>query len=136
MFVENLPVLLVMTIISAKHTVLVTFKLLLAAICSCSMFVRFATYVYAVHSSTCFALRCVVHRYSWDVTAATWGGSTAHTMESEGSEYSAEGFDTSRDVGEHGEDALHALAGQLLASQYLQMGEQEEYLSSRPTAGT
>ena len=80
-------------------------------------------------------LHTYVCRYSWDVTAATWGGSTAHTVETEGSEYSAEGFDTSRDVGEHGEHNLHALAGQLLSSQYLQLGEQAEYLSSRPTAG-
>ena len=74
-------------------------------------------------------------RYSWDVTAATWGGSTAHTMESEGSDYSTEGFDTSRDVGGHTEETLQTLAGQLLASQYLQLGEQADYLSSRPTAG-
>ena len=75
-----------------------------------------------------------IRRYSWDLTAATWGGSTVHTVGTEGSEYSAEGFDTSRDVDERGEHNLH-LAAQLLSSQYLQLGEQAEYLSSRPTAG-
>lgn len=56
-------------------------------------------------------------------------------MESEGSEYSTAGFDTSRDVAEHGDDTLRDLAEQLLSAQYMQLGEQAEYLSSRPTAG-
>ena len=52
-----------------------------------------------------------VFRYSWDVTAATWGGSTAHTMESEVmSMYSTEDFDTTKEMGsqqeEEGDDTL------------------------------
>ena len=46
-------------------------------------------------------------RYSWDVTAATWGGSTAHTMESEGmSMYSTEDFDTTKETASQQEEEV------------------------------
>jgi hypothetical protein len=46
-------------------------------------------------------------QYSWDVTAATWGGSTAHTMESEGmSMYSTEDFDTTKETASQQEEEV------------------------------
>ena len=60
---------------------------------------------------------CVVLcRYSCDVTAATWGGSTAYTMESETtSENMSEAFDDTRALeNEDGNEPLMVMTGKSL----------------------